>query len=196
MAVASTNAIAARRRVELRRTTDLLDCPSIGRLLHRRTDTRTSRTASHRGCQPDLLDERAQRRDQFHLLDVAGAGVEQLVGAHEVGEASRPADRDVETVLGEQEVGGAGHELGRRRRHREQHHRGLLALELVDRADLHTSRRRVRPQRLRDAAALVVVRGDHHEVVDGQRAGVAVLIGPRSAEQLLDLRHDDRSLFG
>ena len=63
------------------------------------------------GASAGPLDERTQRRDQLHLLDVLRSRVEQGVGADQVGEAPGPTDRHVEPILREQEVGGAGHEL-------------------------------------------------------------------------------------
>ena len=52
-----------------------------------------------------VLDEGAKGRDQTHLIDRASSAVQESLGTYKVGETASPADRHVETVTREEELG-------------------------------------------------------------------------------------------
>ena len=81
------------------------------------------------------LDEPAQRVREPHLRDRAAVHLEQARRAHEIGEAPRARDRDVQPVAREQELEAARDVLAARARQRVEDDLRLLALELVDRPD-------------------------------------------------------------
>ena len=72
-----------------------------------------------------LCSTNAQRVEMSRISSTLRPAVEQVVGAHQLGEAPGPADRHVQPVLGEQEVGATGYVGCTRRRHREEHDRRL-----------------------------------------------------------------------
>src|SRR4029079_15454132 len=92
------------------------------------------------------------------------ARLRQLRRADDDGEALRARDRDVQAVRAEQELEAAWGALAGARTHRQDHDRGLLALQLVDRGD---AQRRKAPSQ---EAYLQVVWRDDEDVGRGQRA--------------------------
>src|SRR5947209_17823624 len=78
------------------------------------------------------LHEGAEAIDKAQSVDASPLRLEQCGGADEVGQAACAADRHVEAITAEQEADVAWPVLAARRRHREEHHRGFLALKAVD----------------------------------------------------------------
>src|SRR5712691_886777 len=87
-----------------------------------------------------VLDKPAERVHELHFLDRLAAGLQEPWRAHEDREALRPRDRHIETIAREEERQVTRHVLPARGRHREEHHRRLLPLELVHGADTHATR--------------------------------------------------------
>src|SRR5213592_433322 len=102
-----------------------------------------SNCASNSSSQPDSgvrhLDQPAQRIDEPHLVGRSAPDVQQLGAAGEHGEAAGSRDGDVEPVAAEEEVEVARDLLAAGRRQREEDNRRLLALELVDGADMYAA---------------------------------------------------------
>src|SRR5438445_1755159 len=73
--------------------------------------------------------------DHPHLFRRASICHKELRARGDIGQALRSRDRDIEAVWREQEFDPAREVLAARRRHREEHDRRLLALELVHRTD-------------------------------------------------------------
>ena len=133
-----------------------------------------------------------------------GAERPELVGAarREVGERAGADDehrvlgsghRDVEPVPVEEEAHAPGHLGVGRRRHRQDRHRRLLSLELVDGADPHRAEAGVGEDAAEQVGLLVVGRDDE-DVVLGHRPGAAgcavgVEVGrvvPGAGQEVLD----------
>ena len=123
------------------------------------------------------LHEPADGRHEPHLLHRPAVDVEQRRRAREHGPALGARRGDVEAVPVEGEPDPARRVLGRRARHRDDDHRRLLALELVDRAHRHRGRE-LRPQR----PHLGVVGRDDEDVLVPERAR-AVVVGERRPDE-------------
>jgi hypothetical protein len=78
------------------------------------------------------LHKPTKRIDQPHLLRAPAPNVQQLRAANQHRQTPRPRNRYVQPVPTEQELQVTRDLLSARRRHREEAHRRLLALELVD----------------------------------------------------------------
>ena len=139
-----------------------------------------------------------------NALNVPMSRISSMVRAREFNSSSvqtrkarhlRAADRDVESVPREQELRSARHVLARRRGHREEHHGRFATLELIDRAHLHVRKTRRTIEVSAQQANLIVVGGDHHEVLGGQILSSTVLVHPRRSDHLLDFGDDDRGLL-
>src|SRR5262249_46516448 len=89
------------------------------------------------------LGERAERVDKAHLLDRAGVNIEKPLAADQYCKTTRPGDGDVETIAAEEKLDIARDLLAAGGGHGEERDLGLLALELVDRADADASRKAV-----------------------------------------------------
>ncbi|RMH36605.1 MAG: AraC family transcriptional regulator [Deltaproteobacteria bacterium] len=86
----------------------------------------------HRTCQLQVATKRVGELD---LPRRSAFGLEQPGAGDQDACAPRPRRRDVESVEAKQELHAARGVVGRRRRHRVDHHGGLLPLELVHGAD-------------------------------------------------------------
>ena len=110
--------------------------PIHGPILSRRPDA---------GGRP--LDKGGHRADEPHLRDGLAVRIQKPRGADEHRAALCPRGRDVEPVAVEGEADAARRVVRRRARHRDEHDRRLLALELVHRPDRDVGRQPLRSRR-------------------------------------------------
>ena len=143
-----------------------------------------------------VFNKRIQRGDETHVVNIAGAGIEQFFGAYQVCQALCSADSDVETVAGEQEVGAARYIFACGGRHAEEHHRLFLALEFVDCRDVKSVGISLAVEELFYEQALIVVGGDDDEILHGERLSLSCVVCPVGAEEAADRGDDETGFFG
>src|SRR5439155_22970098 len=105
--------------------------------------------------------------------------------------AAGSRDGDVEPVAAEEEVEVARDLLAAGRRQGEEDNRRLLALELVDGADMYAA-----GQMGPKAAHLSVVRRDDHDVARAELGAVPGCLPVAGADEVVDLLRDHRRLLG
>jgi hypothetical protein len=128
--------------------------------------------------------------DQPHLLDSAARHVEQSEARKHHDQRLRARDRHVQPIDAKQELDVARQLVGTGGRHRNQTHRRLLPLQLVDRADPDTGR-----QHARQEIDLRVVGRDHQDVGRTNDALVAIPILIRLVDQgLIDIKNGIRRI--